>query len=781
MRLPIVQGENAGRAKVISVNSCTNMYPEIQKPGQAKSAAAFRPAPGYEMVAEVDASGPCSYMHVAYYDGFYRLFIVLDSTLYEMDSNEVFYNRGSVSSSNIVRMASNGTQVLITCGQTRYLFDMSTNTMSSNLESYSSNFCLFYNGYFLREDGENGRVYFSASYDGTTWDVLDYMTAEYASDDVTGLAKTSNDILYVFGGKTVELWQPTSDANAPFTRINGVVREIGCDRSSGSKTIASNSQSVFWMGNDKYGHMAVYMSVGYDIKKISTPNIEYLLNSISDSSLYYYDGYCYSYEGHEFYVLSFGYSLDARTIAYDITTDTWHLRTSYNTGPYNPGGYFRQFATQVCVFNGKYYVGHFDNGNIYRMSEDYLTEGGANIEREIITNVISDENKIKRYKSFEIDLENGIGQYGKLYGGTSLNGKLFKYNGEWVVTCAQLGSETNIYSLLVYNDRIYGGTAPNGKLYRLNTAGNAWEEVCDQLGSETHILSIIEYSSRLYGSTYPNGKLYRLNTAGIAWEEVCAKLGSETQILSIIEYSSRLYGGTAPNGKLYRLNTAGNAWEEVCDQLGSETNIESLSVYNSRLYGGTSPNGKLYRLNTAGNAWEEVCAKLGSETHILSLIEYNSRLYGGTHPNGKLYRLNTAGNAWEEVCAQLGSETNIQSLLVYNSRLYGGTHPNGKLYRLNTAGDAWQEVCDQLGSETNIHSLVVYEQNPPINLYLSNDGGHTYGNAISKEAGRESSDSRYYTNRIKYSSLGSARNRVFKIAMDANVKWYISGAYLEVR
>ena len=70
-----------------------------------------------------------------------------------------------------------------------------------------------------------------------------------------------------------------------------------------------------------------------------------------------------------------------------------------------------------------------------------------------------------------------------------------------------LGAETSINSLCVYNGKLYGGTSPNGKLYEWNGV-NAWVEVAPTLGGEGVIYSLCVYNGKLYGGTQSNGKLY---------------------------------------------------------------------------------------------------------------------------------------------------------------------------------------------------------------------------------------------------------------------------------
>ena len=271
---------------------------------------------------------------------------------------------------------------------------------------------------------------------------------------------------------------------------------------------------------------------------------------------------------------------------------------------------------------------------------------------------------------------------GRLYGGTgSLSGALYRWDDVniWEQVAPQLGAEVEIFSLAVYNGRLYGGTGNLGNLYRWNDT-NAWEQVAPQLGAETQIFSLAVYNGRLYGGTGSLGKLYKWDDIS-AWEEVAPQLAAEIRIWSLAVYNGRLYGGTGALGNLYRWNDT-NAWEQVAPQLGAEARIFSLAVYNGRLYGGTGNLvGNLYRWDDV-NIWEQVAPQLGAETQILSLAVYNGRLYGGTGSlSGALYRWDDV-NIWEQVAPQLGAETGILSLAVFNGRLYGGTEALGNLYRL---------------------------------------------------------------------------------------------------
>jgi len=270
---------------------------------------------------------------------------------------------------------------------------------------------------------------------------------------------------------------------------------------------------------------------------------------------------------------------------------------------------------------------------------------------------------------------------GKIYGGTTPNGRLYEWNGvnAWVLVAPRAGgTETYIYSLAVLNGKIYGGTIPNGRLYEWNGV-NAWVLVAPQAGgSETGIRSLAVLNGKIYGGTTPNGRLYEWNGVN-AWVLVAPRAGgTETYIYSLAVLNGKIYGGTIPNGRLYEWNGV-DAWVLVAPQAGgSESYILSLAVLNGKIYGGTYPNGRLYEWNGV-NTWVLVAPTLGTETYISSLTVLNGKIYGGTYPNGRLYEWNGV-DAWVLVAPTLGTETYIYSLAVLNGKIYGGTYPNGRLY-----------------------------------------------------------------------------------------------------
>jgi len=334
----------------------------------------------------------------------------------------------------------------------------------------------------------------------------------------------------------------------------------------------------------------------------------------------------------------------------------------------------------LTVFNGKLYGGTSPNGRLYEWNDV-----DAWVDRITPTYIPS----LTVYNN-------------KIYGGTSY-GALYEWDStalKWVQKAPRLGSETKIVSLTTFSGNLYGGTNPGGRLYQWNGV-NAWVEKAPAQLTQTSINALVvnTVSNKLYGGTSPNGCLLEWDGTS-SW----ANKAYFSQVASVIYFNNKLYVGTSRTGELFEWNGI-NGWTRKASQLGSETSITSLAEFNGNLYAGTYPNGMLCQWDGT-STWVQKAPKLGSETSINSLASYNSKLYGGTSPGGRLYEWNGV-NAWVQKANALNGQTSINSLLVFNMELFGGTSPGGRLFKWDGSA-VWIQMAPQLGAETSINSLASY-------------------------------------------------------------------------
>jgi len=234
-------------------------------------------------------------------------------------------------------------------------------------------------------------------YQGTTR----FYTAEGLPDAIQTLTSIRND-LWVIGEMSVEIWYnpPGYDINNPFIRRttfmnNGTVAK---------HSIATNGDNLFWLGSSASGFGQIWMTSNYTPTKISTNAIDHMIESLVriDDAV----GWCYTQEGHGFYVISF--MSGNKTFVFDLSTNEWHERAEWDGKKFN-----RYIPNCQCFFSDMNLVGDYRNSNIYKLDLNKYTDNG-NIVRRVRTgpHLHNDRQRVF-WKDFEIDIERGVGLDGE--------------------------------------------------------------------------------------------------------------------------------------------------------------------------------------------------------------------------------------------------------------------------------------------------------------------------------------------------------------------------------
>lgn len=225
-----------------------------------------------------------------------------------------------------------------------------------------------------------------------------FISAEGSPDHIEAIETIGNE-LWIIGSQTSEVFYDNGASIGDFQRIHGAFMNIG---TSAKYSVKNNGSTLFWLGSNAQGRGQVWMAKGYQPTKISTNSIDYMIEVIPkiDDAV----GFCYTQNGHEFYMLSFP-SGDI-TLCFDIATQEWHQRSYYNAVK---GKHERHKVQVGCYFNGKNYVGDYDSGNICEFDLETYTDNGDIIRRVRTGPHIHSDRKRLFFKEFEIDIERGIG------------------------------------------------------------------------------------------------------------------------------------------------------------------------------------------------------------------------------------------------------------------------------------------------------------------------------------------------------------------------------------
>lgn len=309
---------------------------------------------------------------------------------------------GIATASGEVGMTSNGAQILIVDGVAGWLVNVAASTLTKiTAEGFPNGVkrATFQDGYFL-VNGLTGSQSFwinRTAYDGAAWDALDFASAEGAPDDSDGLISDHREV-WIFGGKSAEIFVNTGNSDQPFQRSGNAFIEHGC---ASAGTIAKADNTVFWLGSDDRGDGVVWRADGYTPVRISTHAIEHALSSYTLSDAI---AMTYQQEGHVFYVLTF--PTDSKTWVYDAATQQWHERAWMKPGT---GELSRWRANCMVFFNGHHLVGDYETGAVYALDLDtYTDDGGPMLARR---RTITNESMQVRmfYHSLQIDMEAGVG------------------------------------------------------------------------------------------------------------------------------------------------------------------------------------------------------------------------------------------------------------------------------------------------------------------------------------------------------------------------------------
>lgn len=336
-----------------------------------------------------------------------RLFCVFGNQVIEILANGQRTTRGSLTTyTGTVSISDNSYQLMIVDGAYGYILDFATNIFTQiDQETFQNGAthvtCI--DTYFIVNRPNSMQYNWSSPNNGLLWDPLDFATKQGIPDDIVALKEAQNQ-LWVFGSYSTEVHYNTGDTETQvWQRYEGAVIDVGCSSPHSVQTIENH---IYWLGNDKTGNAAVWSNDGLIPVKISTRGIEQLIGNLSLSNAI---GYVYSQYGHVFYVLTFPGS--DYTLVWDITTRTWHRRTSRNRLTDNNDRWRAQYSAYAF---GKNLFCDNNSDMIYESDMEYyvddLPEGDTvNIYRIKSTPIYQSNQKKIRWNNIQIIFEQGTG------------------------------------------------------------------------------------------------------------------------------------------------------------------------------------------------------------------------------------------------------------------------------------------------------------------------------------------------------------------------------------
>ena len=321
------------------------------------------------------------------------LIVVVGTEVFIVNSNLSKTSLGILSTTPArVLTANNGTEtVILTVAGSAFIATATTLTEITDPNYEDSISVTYIDGFIIF--CTFSKIFISGLFDASTYNALDFKKAEGDPDNIVkGIAHRRE--LWVFGGRTIEIFYNSGNPDFPFERLQGGFIEKGAVAKS---AIVSAAEGLFFIGDDKI----VYQIESYQPRAISNNAIERQLSKLSniDDGI----GWLYSEEGHKFYSITF--PTDMRTFEYDLRTGQWHERGSIDSNL----NMIRWRANNHVIFNNKNIIGDFERGQLYELDVDTFNEDGQYIGRELISSkLIFNHNKF-RVLRFELEMETGVG------------------------------------------------------------------------------------------------------------------------------------------------------------------------------------------------------------------------------------------------------------------------------------------------------------------------------------------------------------------------------------
>jgi hypothetical protein len=325
------------------------------------------------------------------------LYVVSGTKLYSVTaSGVVSESLGTIPGHGPVSMASNGSQIVIVTNPAAYAYTIASSTLEriGDEDFRGSVQCAVLDSYILHVEPDSGRFFASLLQDADAYDALYFATAEGAPDRLVGLAVDHRQVV-LFGEKTTELWSNVGGADFPFAREPNGMIEIGC---LARFSVAKADNSVFWLANDG----TIRKLDGLTPVRVSTDPIDIEIRSLSRRD----DAQAFSFtqDGHIHYVLTF--PTDARTFVYDLQTQQWYERETWDANSIGLGRWAPCAYTQL---GDRHVVADFASNRLGFIDPTVKTEWGATLRMEWIYPTVYAEGLRAFHHELQLNMETGVG------------------------------------------------------------------------------------------------------------------------------------------------------------------------------------------------------------------------------------------------------------------------------------------------------------------------------------------------------------------------------------
>lgn len=310
IEVPFANQEGASLVAQNSGETLINMFSEIETSGRKKLLRRQRVGTNIEeFILQGENRG------IERFQSFH--YIIRGPYLYRYDGTTLI-TLGTLSSEvgRCTMIFDDNGNVMIADGLYGYLYDGVSLTTVSFDQPIGT--LAYQGGFGIFNVPGTDQFYITGLNDFGSIDPLDFATAESEPDALVRVFIDHNE-LWLFGERTVEIWQLTGGADFPFARFTNAQIERGC---AAPFSVAAEDNTIFWLADDGI----VYRADGYRPQRVSNHTIEREIAAIPVDVRAKGDALVYNQDGNKFYTLTFpGYG----TFQYNIATGFWNRAKTY--------------------------------------------------------------------------------------------------------------------------------------------------------------------------------------------------------------------------------------------------------------------------------------------------------------------------------------------------------------------------------------------------------------------------------------------------------------------
>lgn len=385
MRIPFTVQSYTHESLPVSAQRVVNWYAEEQPP-EAKTPATLLPRPGLKAFSEI-GTGPIRGIHQM--DEV--LYAVSGSNLFKIDRSGIGTDLGSIgtTSTGLVEMADNGIELVVINDNSGYIYNRSADTLEqiTDPDFPSVIGVAQLDGYHAYPQLNSDRFILSALRDATSYDALQFATAEGSPDSLLRIHVDHRQFL-LMGRRTIEPWY-NSGEDFPFSPVSGAFIETGL---AAKHAVAGIDNTTYWLGND----LVIYRLAGFTPQRVSTHAIEQELLTIS--SIGDARAFGMRWKGHAFFVITFP---NEATFVYDAATGLWSEWETYGQKGWIGCCHSRVYGQDI--------IGDQSVGKLYTLSNDSFDDAGQPIQRIATSAPLYASGQWAFMPAFEAVFESGVG------------------------------------------------------------------------------------------------------------------------------------------------------------------------------------------------------------------------------------------------------------------------------------------------------------------------------------------------------------------------------------